>query len=382
LVIGMNTKIMTWIYSTLLLVLPLSAQTGSKLDIQSGYLSNVFRNYYAVPDYFTELSATLNQDFVNEERGIGFYYQGSVDLFKTYNERNYHLHSFGTDFYQYLDDDGSQLRGGIEVSKRFHTEEYRWYALQQTSVYFNSKWILEPQLYGYFGARLNWHRYDLLSEFSYAETIVYARLSRFFDSGTSVFVEGDFLTKQYKPSNGTSSIPELPEVVTLGSGASQQFVGLIRVARSVLPKLGVSAQRLLRRNVQSSVRYLGTTDGFYYSDEEIFDDIYGYNSEELSLTLNSRLPFKTTLSIGSQLIWKHYDLREALDLDGNPFPNFRLREDKRNILNVSLQKSLGLKTGLIPLKLSLDWTGIWNDSNDPYYNYDSQIFSFGLTQDF
>lgn len=360
----------------------LSAQPTLSIDTQSGYLSNAFRNYYAVPDYYTDFTGKIVRNFITETRGIQFYYQGSVDLFKTYRYRNYHQHSLGSDFYTYMGDDGNRIRAGVEVSKRFHSEDYQWYELQQTLAYMTGKWIFQPQLYGYFGIRLHWRNYRKLSDFSHFETVIYARLSRFFDSGTSLIFEGNLLTKRYYPSNGISSVSDLPEIVTLGTGTSQQIVGLIRTAQSILPTLGISAQGLVRHNLTGSVRYLGSVDGFYYSDEELFDDVYGYNSKKILLTITKRLPLKITLSAGNSITWKNYDLRLALDLQGNPFADYRLRKDKRQALWLRVEKTLGLGSNLSPLKLRIEWASFWNRSNDPYYDYSAHNLMMSIAHDF
>jgi hypothetical protein len=274
------------------------------------------------------------------------------------------------------------VNAGFDVSQRLHSNDYEWYEMVQYYLYVNSKFILADQLYGYMGLNVRWRDYSMLDAFSHSQTVLFARVSRFFDTGTTFIVEMDFLSKSYYPAGQTSNIENLPEIVTVGDGNSQQFAGLIKGAQSLTPTMGLSFQAMLRRNLNSSVRYLGTTTGYYYSDEELFDDVYGYNSEEYSTIIKKHLPWKIRLSLGSSLRLKHYDKRLALDLDGNPFSDERLREDKKWVNWISLVKPFRMANNIGPMSVSINWSLINNISNDPYYDYNSSYFTIGLSQNF
>ena len=358
------------------------AQLGFSLDTQSGYASNAFANYNTLPDYYTTINASLNNDWINEERGVRWFYSGSLDAFKKYTSRTYQNHSIGLNYYRNFNDGGNRLDAGFNVSKRVHSEDYKWYEMAQYYGYANAKFIISDQTFGYFGINVRWRDYTYLDAFSHSQTILFARLSRFFDSGTTLILEMNMFSKSYFPESNVSTLENLPEIVTIGDGNSQQFVGLVKAAQSLNATTGLSMQFLMRRNIISSVRYLGTSTGYYYSDEELFDDVYGYNGEELNATLKKHLPWRMQLSLGSSMRLKHYDQRLALDLEGNPFADERLREDKRLSGWISLVKSFKLNTSMRPLSISFNWSTFNNISNDPYYDYSSSFFTFGFSQDF
>lgn len=357
-------------------------QLEFSIDTQSGYASNAFANYNMLPDYYTTVNATVNNDWLSDSNGLRWYYRGSLDAFQKYTNRTYQTHTTGINLYQNFDDYGNRVNAGFEMSKRIHSEDYEWYEMAQYDLFVNGKFILADQLYGYLGLNVRWREYSLLDAFSHNQTVLFARISSFFDTGTTMIFEADILTKSYYPANETSNIENLPEIVTVGDGNSQQFVGLIKAAQSLTPTTGLSLQFLLRRNLMSSVRYLGTTTGYYYSDEELFDDVYGYNSEEFSASIKKHLPWKLRLSLGSDLRLKNYDKRLALDLEGNAFADERLRKDDKWAHWLSLSKSLKLANNMSPLSISLNWSFINNKSNDPYYDYQSSYFTIGLSQDF
>jgi len=357
-------------------------QTGFSIETKGGYTNNTFANYLTLPDYYTNFNAFLNYDWLEDVQGIRLFYSGSLTAFNKYQDRTYHSHKVELTYYRYWGNNGNKINAGVNASKRFHTAEYSWYELFQYNAYLNTKIVLSQQFYGYLGANLLWQNYSILHAFSNWQNILYWRLSRFFDSGTTFILEADLLGKHYYPAGAMSNIDDLPEIVTIGEGSSQQFVGMIKAARALTPKTGLSIQILLRRNLTSSVRYLGSTTGYYYSDESLFDDIHGYNAQEVSLTLKKWLPWKINLTAASTLTWKHYNQRLALDLDGSPFPDERIRADKRWTHWISIKKMLKLGANLQPLALSINWTLLQNSSNDPYYNYNMNLFTFGISQNF
>lgn len=359
-----------------------TGQTGFSIETTGGYTNNAFANYLALPDYYTNINAFLNHDWVDDSQGIRWFYEGTLTAFNKYQDRTYHNHQVGLTYYRYFGDKGNKLNAGFNANKRFHSETYHWYELMQSSAYANIKLLLSQQFYAYMGVNLIWQKYTSLEAFSNWQNVLFWRLSRFFDSGTTLILEADLLGKHYYPAGETSNIADLPEIVTIGEGSSQQFVGMIKAARALTPRTGLSLQMLMRRNLTSSVRYLGSPTGYYYSDESLFDDIHGYNAEELNLSLKKWLPWNINLQAASTLTWKHYNQRIALDLDGSPFPDERLRADTRLSYRISVKKMLKLGAKLQPLALSINWTLLQNKSNDPYYNYDMNFFTFGVSQNF
>jgi hypothetical protein len=205
-------------------------------------------------------------------------------------------------------------------------------------------------------------------------------LSKFFNSGTSLITEFDFMQKRYL--NQDSPISDFSGLETEGDGQSRQIVGLVRLAQAVGTTTGISAQVLIRRNLSSSVRYLIDYDGYYYSDEELFDDVFGYEAEQFNITLKQKLPWNVQASIGATYLLKHYSNRLALDVDGYAFDDLRLRDDQRLIGSFSLSKAWKYSSAMPPISLTLDVSMMNNRSNDPYYMYKTSYFSFGLQQNF
>lgn len=378
----MKVKVIPIVIIFMLVVLSsLRAQWGASMDVQSGYASNIFSNYRQLADYYNNLQGYLNYDAIFKTNGLRLFYQGNATLFETYNYRNYQLHKAGLAFYNFLSEKGDKLSAGLDVQTRRHREEYRWYEYNQAYVYVNLKWRVQPQLFMYVGTNFRARDYKELTPYSYWQHWLYVRLNRSFNTGTSIIGELDVMRKQYLNSE-TSPLIEFPGLVTDGDGNNQQWVALVRVGQALSPKTGVSAQFLLRRNLQSSVRYLINNEGFYYSDDELFDDIFGYESEQVQVTLKQKLPWNVVASLGGTWYLKHYTNRLALDLQGYPFADGRLRDDERFVGWLSLTKTWRYSKSLHPVQFDVDVSLINNGSNDPYYTYNTHYISFGISQGF
>jgi hypothetical protein len=371
-------------WSPLLLVLPTVAlaQLNMELEAESGYTSNAFNNYTQAADYYTSLSVQANYDHISEDSGWRGFYSGSIDAFKQYQDRTYQMHGLGITHFRQWGEKGHRWQSGLTVQKRLHSEEYRWYELQQLTAYTNFKWLVSESLYLYAGLNLLFRDYSLLKAFSYEQQNLFTRLSWFSASGTSVSVEANVLVKNYLHSASTSGPAELPDLITVGNGGSRQMVAGIRVAQSLSPSLGVSMAVTQRHNFNNSLRYLGSAEGYYYSDEELFDDIYGYHGIDVSPSVKKLFNHGISLSLGATWQHKQYDNRMAAQYDGSLYEDGRLRDDQRSLMWLGVEKKWTLHPALTPLVLSLRYTQIQNRSNDPYYTYNTGWIGMSMSQAF
>ncbi len=358
------------------------AQISLEIENQNGYSSNSFANYKIQPDYYSIWSLQARKDWIQSESGFRLYYQGNAGLYQTYNDRNYHRQGLGVAYYRYLDtNQTNMLYAEWSASKRFHSELYRWYETTDFDGYVNLKWAVMPQLYLYAGLALNGSQFKNLEAFSNWQHTLYLRLGRFFNTGTTIMAEIDVINKAYNPESSVETSDLFPDVVTLGEGTSQQIATMLKLAQSLGKGTGLSGQALIRRNTRNSVRYLGASSGYYYTDEELFDDVFGYESEEFTLQLKSRILWGVTATLGSNIRLKDYQNRLALDLEGVAFEDERLRKDTRTFSWIELKRPLGLGT-IPPLQIGVRYGILDNESNDPYYDYRSSYFSISLSQEF
>ena len=245
--------------------------------------------------------------------------------------------------------------------------------------YANAKIYLQSSLIGRFGYRLNNKNYAELEEFSYWEHYLYAQLNTFFQTRTSIMLNFSYGLKNYIPLQissgwGRKIAPEYIEMPSV-----DQLVSSIKVAQSLAEKSSISFKYLNRLNpglVAGSVSVMDSEELF--TEDELFDDRYGYSGHELSFKFTYFLPAYVKLQLGSYYYWKYYFNRQIYDLDGNLDISGDLREDKRTLIWAGLSRSFAVNWGVKTIKLSLDGGYLKNDSNDSYYQFDNYFGSVGL----
>ena len=376
-----TSHILYLLFSWFLPVLVL-AQPQFSINTYSGYTNNAFYNHNQYPDYYTWINGYANYDRIGDQGGLRLYYDGSATLYNQYQDKNYQLHTLGLSFYHYYHDEQIRLNAGTSLGSRQHSDAYQWYEMNTLNAYANTKIVLANQLFGYSGMDIDYNYYPNLDPFTHLQTRLYLRLSRFFDTGTTLIAESSLMSKFYKSEGDAAAIEGFPEIITVGDNNSQQLLLQFKAAQGLTPKTGLSGGVTLRHNLTNSTRYLGSVSGYYYSDEEILNDVFGYHSTEYDLKFKQLLPWKSTLSVGGSVMFRDYENRLALDIAGNPFPDFRTRQDDRYSLWLTLQKQLRLASSMAPLTLTFGFTNIENQSNDLYYDYHVRNISFSIDQAF
>ncbi len=353
-------------------------QFSLSLESSTGHMSNAFANHSALPDYYTALDAGVNHDWIRERSGLRLHYDGSITLFQQYNERNTHSHQAGLAGYQLLGGSEHRLDAGLQAGRRFHTASYQWYEQEQLQAYASLKYIVAPQWFTYAGISLEMRRYPELTPFSHSRSQIYGRTSWFFSTGTTLIAEADLMHKSYT-STGNEIQAAYSEVAASGEGGSSQLLLLLRAAQALSATTGLSFEYQLRHNLSTSTRYLASTDSFYYSDEELFEDYFAWHGGALQMTLRQELPWGTRLTVSGRREQRNFDDRLAADLLGEPFADNRLREDRRLTLAVDLEKRVKLNAEGSFLQLALNGAWLKNDSNDLYYDYKNSWWGLSLT---
>ncbi len=149
-----------------------------------------------------------------------------------------------------------------------------------------------------------------------------------------------------------------------------QWLGSLRIGQSVFENTGISIMAQYQTNLKKESRYLASINASF-SDDELFDDHYGYEGLMLQGMLTQALPFDSRLRFSFSSQEKKYSNLPAYNLQGVQIAHNRL--DRRNVLTIQLQKEFDLFT------LQLMYEHIKNSSNDPFYDYKNNAFTIGLT---
>jgi hypothetical protein len=381
----------------------LHAQWSRSVSIQSNYDDNAFRNYQDLSDYATRFSFYLAREHSAQNWQSRFFYRGSLTLFTEYNERNYHHHQIGGAWARMLSEKGHTLNLGVNGSLRANGDVYNYYDFKEASGYGNLRFNLSAATIAQIGYRLRGRSYSNLPALTYMEHYLFARYTHFFQTKTTLIFEGNYGGKLYREQvsenteaqsgmtdnqhnwggmwgMGNRSWQNSTNSTSLKPGVGQ-WVGLVRLAQSVSGSTGLSADLTIRKNPSDGVRYLPGQGSGYTTEDELFDDRYGYESEEMSATLTQLLPLEMTFKAGVESKWKDYVNRPALNIDGEPLPSGELRLDRQTLVWLSLSKSF-----LLPGGKSLELVGefYWmnNHSNDMFYDYEVSLISLGLASSF
>lgn len=381
------------------------AQWYKSLSLGTGYDSNAFRTYAARADYVTQLSAYLARDFRSAHWQGRVFYDGRVNLFSNFSERNFLYQRAGAALTYRFSGNRHMIFFGANGLHRANREVYDYYDLREGSMYANIRLRLLATSFAQFGYRLRGRWYANLADFDYREDFFFIRLTHGLPTRTTVVFEADLGQKHYlreitqvvensgmsydgeygwhqggmghmqgpgQRTNPTAAVQRLspPDV--------QQWVISLRLAQALTPKTGAYLELAQRRIAESSIRYLAGQVAGYTSEDELFDDPYGYESEDIAMGITQLLPWQLTLQLDAAVIWKSYVERPALDLTGDPILSGDLRADRRRAVWLLLAKEFPIGASSRSMQLQVRYNFIDNRSNDLYYVYRVGNFSLGI----
>lgn len=423
------------VLSVMLLPFRLDAQWLGSLSIESGYDDNMFRNYSASSALSTDFSLSLG--YFPEDADWAANYSGSLTTFSEYPERLYSTHTIGTSYaLSYGDNDENTFSVVASGSFRIDQPDYELYDYSQALGYASLKHKLFDNLPLMLSYRARYRSYPNFGELSYLEHFSSLGTMMFFQTRTSIRIQADLGIKNYSSSfssstggDGSGFAPESGGLTLDGGGpggnsdgsgnrsgngggmngegsgrrginaggnqqgmeqgveylvydepSTSQLRTWINIGQSLAQGTGLSVRFLQRWNLAERGRAFvgGAVD--FIGEEELFDDPYGYESSELSVTLTQLLPWSMKLQTGGYYIFKEYDYPSNFDYSD---PEQVLRTDERMGGWVTLQKPIAGDWLLFSgLNLSLSYVYLRNQSNTSYYDYFSNALSLGIGTSF
>ena len=376
------------------------SQFGGELSYWTVFDGNAFRNYEELSDVVYEPRATFYYDIASESMDYRIFYEGSLYLFDEFSSRQFHNHSVGVVGSRYVTEEGSQLRWGINGGKRFNRVDYQFYDFRHAAGYVNLRlsdagrgsWLL--------GIRGHFQDYDVLPEFSFWETGGFVRRTFFFATKTTLIARVGAGIKKF--TQAEVSEETIQQNVPAGHGKGKgkgnnqgeeevetqvilletpgegifQWLASLRIAQSLGNKTGLAFEGSVQRNPGDGGRVLIGQDSGYESDEDLFDDPYSYDSDELLIELTRMLPWNTQFKAGFEVREKRYD-RFAYDSEGEPVEGV-FRDDTQRLIWVSLRKSFPVKGLFRTIAVVFNYTHLTNISSDVYFDYANQVVGLGM----
>lgn len=367
-----------------ILLIPMSgvlSQTSISLSQNLSYFSNSFYNYKQLPDLNDNVGLSISHIFESEKIQSQLYYQGDINLFQQYSDRLYHNQSFGYDGYSISTNEKRALYFGGNLFWHDGQQVYNIYDYWKLQGYINSKIYFRENIISQFGYTFNNKSYSELPEFSYWEHVLFAQFNTFFQTGTSLTLSLNYGLKDYIPQTTSGGKGRGRQVIIdyVEMPGVDQLVSNIKLAQSLGNKTSISLDAINRLNpglVGGSAAVIDNENLF--TEDELFDDRYGYQGQELSVLFTHYLPSYVRLQLGGSRLWKNYQNRNIYDFEGNLTLAGETRVDNRLVGWLELSHTFSVNWGIKSLGVSLQVGYLKNDSNDSYYQFDNYFGTIGL----
>lgn len=375
-----NTKTFCFISITICLFLFISTAKSQLIintSIHNAFDDNVNNNYQNTYDRFTQLTLQAGYDFESENRNIQLFYIGAYNYYQNIIARSFFIHSTGVVYSKLFGEESDKILNiGGNYNARIGREEFSYFNNSQYIGYINFKYPLMESSFGKLGYRLKYLSYQELSELNNLENYFFAQFMSFFSTRTTLALEANLGIKSY-----TNAPPETTSLnYGMGKGKTSidnsnpsviQLGGNIRVAQSIFDYTGLSFAAGYQTNLQQETRYLAP--GIILSDDDLFDDNYGYEGPSFEATLTQVLPFSIMGKVSFNYLNKTYVNRPAYDLLDSIKANTRI--DKVYFLSLLIEKEFPILNGLT---VSLMYDFIRNASNDEFYDYKNNVWAISF----
>jgi hypothetical protein len=184
-----------------------------------------------------------------------------------------------------------------------------------------------------------------------------------------------------KPGKGKGGVkPPVPVISRFSTPSTTQFVLSAGLVFKVLPQAPLTISWLRRSNPSSDARYVREDAFLGLSEDEIFDDRYGYQANEYRVSFDGTLPggIRTMNSIA--YLTKAYP-RTATDLSGAPLSGDPQRRDRRFLLRLQALYPFFRNHAGKGISIGLAYNFIRNQSNNAYHDFNNHQVALVLSGD-
>lgn len=342
---------------------PLLAQVETELSVMTMTDDNVYNNADKLQSSATSLSLTSGYAWLNESSEFRVFYDGSYSYYGALTERTNHVHSLNMGYAVNTDTGGNDiLRMMLSYGSGFNRDALVIFDRSFFSAAADWKLLLSDRFINRIGYELNMVSYPLLQDFSYTEHSIMVNGAYAATPTTTAILQADLGSKFYATPSGVSSETMRKGMMSSILPSVTQLTGMLKLGQGLGDGIGLSASLRYQWNIQKQTRYLSSDYG-YISDDELFDDHYGYEGFHSTIVYTHHLSdaLLGRLSLGVQN--KEYSALAAFDMEGNIVADRRL--DSRYYLNALLEHYV--ESADVTFKLALDL--IDNRSNDLFYEY-------------
>lgn len=355
----------------LLSVFLFSSEIFSQFNLYSSYQliydDNIYNNYRNTSDWINNFQLGTAFNFESDVNNLQIYYEGVLGDYKTNKSKSFNSHKIGLVNTHLFSDDFNPLNIGVNYAFRNNRDEFTLYDFRQISAYANYRQtIMESNflLAGYIFQRNEYLNFNVFSNYEHK---TFLKWISNFETQTSLMIATEFNYKSYIDKY------KFENYANEGS-----FIKLhLNIGQSLSENTGANVFLIYRKNLSDKSRYV-VNDSLIYYEEEIFNDLYAFNSLDAGVGFTQIIGDKLKLSTELRYSGRYFTTLYAADLNGVELND--LRKDDQLSLGFGLEYDMGeILDGLI---LSTTFNYLRNKSNDSFYDYSNNIFSFSVDYGF
>ncbi len=349
-----------------------SAQVFMQTTVSTMLDDNVNNNAEQLKSAVTSLQLNGGYGWSGEESDVNLFYDGSYTYYSSLLERTNQFHSLNLEYVSNFGTEGEHsfsigTSAGSGINRDSYTVfDHSVYSLLTNLKIMTNEWMIIKT--GYTARSM---AFANLSDFSYTEHALFFHSAFALSGTTTMILQTDLGSKFYAstPSGESSSMRK--GVLSSLMPSVTQLTGLVKIGQRLTDELGLSLSERYQWNIQKQTRYLSSDYGFI-SDDELFDDHYGYEGLHSSAALTALVTESVTLKLSAGIQNKLYSTLPAYDLEGTFVAD--QRNDTRSYLNLKGQKNFA-EYGF---SVTAAFDVIKNSSNDAYYDYSNSAVSLEI----
>lgn len=332
-------------------------------DYQLIYDDNIYNNYLNTEDYINSLSFGGAYNFESEVNNLQLYYEGVLGDYTKNKFKSFNTHKIGFVNTSLFGEEYNPLNVGLNYTLRNNRDNFTIYNFQQLSAYANYRHTIKETNFLIGGYIFYRNEYPNFNVFSNYEHKAFVKWISNFESLTSVMISTEFNYKTY-----------FEQYSFNGYANDGSFSKLhLNIGQSFGENTGANMFASFRKNLSEKSRYV-ISDSLIFYEEEIFNDLYAFNSFEVGVGFTTIIVDDFKLSFELRYSPKYFTSLYIADEFGVELE--ALREDKQISFGIGIEYQLSKI--LDGLGISATFNFIKNNSNDFYYDYSNQIYSLSI----
>ena len=362
------------------------AQFSGTINYSFLYDNNPFKQPVGSEEYINSITTNLNFQPFEEE--FYLFYSGNLNSFQNISDRFFQYHSFGANYAFTLgQSEEENVFLGANYDLKRGTSDYRIYDYNQFSSFINGKFSISENVYSRIGYKLTYKNFPSLYNLTHFENLFFGQVSTFFETKTGLFFNASLGNKNYS----------MTETVTSSSGFMGKGKGYgsmikynqnesninimqlrtsVKVSQSLFENTGIGIYYLNRTNLNKSEQNLQSSDFIYSDDQDLWDDPYGFQSNEYGIEFTQRLPVDFTLKLSGEYARRHFTSNLADSL------NLIQRIDGKTSIWIGLSKIFSSVPVFDSFAITVEYLLINNESNMSLFNYKNKMVLGSLELEF